>query len=140
MSVFDHAVRLEEPVFLLGSSCSFTGVTVASEVHEMRLDERVADVLVTQYTHHVQDILHLMIFHRCLEMSESLESYSRDPRVLKSHLLIQINAGGALTTIHGGRSPHLTTRVRTSPYVGFSDGASCLSSPFIMPTVTSVTS
>ncbi len=56
---------------------------VTFEVDQLSIDESVVDVFVTQDPHYVKGILGLVVFHGSFEMSERVEGYLLDSRVVQ---------------------------------------------------------
>lgn len=53
------------------------GVFVVSEVYELRVDERIVDVFVSQHFHDVENVFGFVVFHGGFPVAESVEAYAQ---------------------------------------------------------------
>ena len=62
----------------------FADVIVSLEIDEMRIDQCVHDVLVTEQLHDVQNIFGAVIFHCCFEVAEGFEANLEEAWIIDS--------------------------------------------------------
>ena len=55
--------------------CSFADVVIVLDCYELRIDERICDVSVSEQMHDVQNVFGLMVLHRGLPVPERMEVY-----------------------------------------------------------------
>lgn len=58
----------------------FGDIVIVLKVDWLRVHERVVDVLVSKYSHDMEDVFGLMVFHGYFKVSEGVESDIFDPR------------------------------------------------------------
>ncbi|SRR6266704_648130 len=92
---------------------SFAGVIIIVEIDEMRVNQGVADVLVTQGPLHQQDVSGPMIEGACSPVSHGLESnhaYSRIPESLRNITSFHVKPSCEMVELSGSEHTLIPAR------------------------------